>query len=67
MPLLHMYRTGITFKTGRVNAQAETPHVLELVKSGRFHPERLTTKVAAWDDAAEAFLEPAFKLVVTRE
>jgi len=67
VPLLHMYRTGVTFKTGRVNAQAETPHVLELVKSGRLHPERLTTKLAAWDDAAEAFVEPAVKVVVSRE
>jgi len=67
VPLLHMYRTGITFKTGRVHAHAETPHVLELVQSGRLKPEQLTTKLAAWDDAAEAFLEPAVKLVVARE
>jgi alcohol dehydrogenase len=67
VPLLHMYRTGVTFKTGRVNAQAETPHVLDLVQSGRLHPERLTTRVARWDDAAAAFLEPAVKLVVARE
>lgn len=67
VPLLHMYRTGVTFKTGRVNAQAETPHVLDLVQSGRLHPERLTTRVARWDDAAEAFLEPAVKVVVARK
>jgi len=66
LPLLHMYRTGITFKTSRVNAHAVFPHVLELVRSGRLQPERLTTKLAPWDDAAEAFLDPSSKVVVSR-
>lgn len=67
VPLLDMYTTGITFKTGRVNARACLPAVLALVESGRLQPERLTTRTAAWDDAAEAFSEPSTKLVVLRE
>jgi len=66
VPLLDMYRTGITFMTGRVNAHAVFPHVLDLVKGGRLHPEQLTTRLARWEDAAEAFLEPSVKVVVTR-
>jgi len=67
VPLLHMYRTGVTFKTGRVNAHAVTPHVLDLVTSGRLQPERLTTRTALWQDAAEALLEPSVKVVITRD
>lgn len=67
VPLLHMYRTGVTFKTGRVNAHAVTPHVLDLVQSGRLQPQRLTTKTASWQDAAEALLEPSVKVVITRD
>jgi alcohol dehydrogenase len=66
VPLLQMYRTGVTFKTGRVNAHAVFPRVLDLVQSGRLHPERLTTRLARWDDAAEAFLDTSAKVVVTR-
>jgi alcohol dehydrogenase len=67
LPLLHMYRTGVTFKTGRVNAHAVTPHILDLVQSGRLQPQRLTTRTASWRDAAEALLEPAVKVVITRD
>jgi len=37
-----------------------------LVASGRLRPEAVTTRVVDWKDAAEAFLEPALKLVVQR-
>jgi len=65
MPLLHMYRTGVTFTTGRVNAHPIAPRILDLVKGGRLQPERLTTRTAAWQDAAEALLEPSVKVVIT--
>lgn len=67
VPLLEMYTTGVTFRTGRVNARAEITHVIDLVQGGRLHPERLTTKWAGWDDAAKAFLDPSVKVVVLRE
>ena len=67
VPLLEMYTTGVTFKTGRVNARADIQHVLDLVHSERLHPQRLTTKVVAWDDAAAAWGEPATKVVALRE
>ena len=61
-----MYNTGITFKTGRVNARADIPSVLDLVQSGRLHPERVTTKLIQWDEAAEAYDDPSAKVVVVR-
>ena len=66
VPLFEMYATGVTFKTGRVNARADLPHVLDLVASGHLHPERLTTRQVSWEDAAEAWLEPGVKLVAVR-
>lgn len=67
VPLLEMYTTGVTFRTGRVNARAEIHHVIDLVQSGRLSPERLTTKLVGWDEAPEAFIDPSAKVVVLRE
>jgi threonine dehydrogenase-like Zn-dependent dehydrogenase len=67
LPLLEMYTKGITFKTGRVNAREAIPHVLALAAAGRLEPERVTTRVIPWDDAAEALRECDWtKLVIER-
>jgi alcohol dehydrogenase len=66
VPLLDMYTNGITFKTGRVNARAHMLDILDLVSSGRLHPERLTTLTAPWEDAPEAFAADTTKVVVVR-
>jgi threonine dehydrogenase-like Zn-dependent dehydrogenase len=67
LPLLSMYTKGITFKTGRANARAAMPHVLELTASGALHPELVTTRVVEWDDAPDALLERDWtKLVIER-
>jgi threonine dehydrogenase-like Zn-dependent dehydrogenase len=67
LPLLSMYTKGITFKTGRANARAAMPHVLELTASGALHPELVTTRVVDWKDAADALVERDWtKLVIER-
>jgi len=66
MPLLEMYTRGLTFRTGRVNARALMPSVLELVTAGRLRPEVVTSSVVAWDEAAESLPERGYKTVVTR-
>ncbi len=66
MPLLAMYGTGITFVHGRVNSRSCMGEVLPLIESGCFDPRPVTGLVAAWDDAAEALLDPAAKVLVTR-
>jgi threonine dehydrogenase-like Zn-dependent dehydrogenase len=67
LPLLEMYTKGITFKTGRVHAREAMPHVLDLAASGAFHPEHVTTRVASWDDAADALVQRDWtKLVIER-
>jgi len=66
VPLFEMYTNGIEFHTGRVMARAVIPEVLELTAVGGLRPERVTSKVVGWDDAADAVAEPETKLVVTR-
>ncbi len=67
LPLLEMYTKGITFKTGRANARPAIGHVLELAASGALHPELVTSKVVAWQDAPAALLEGGWtKLVFER-
>lgn len=66
IPLRSLYGTGVTFVTGRVHSRRELPAVLDLVASGRFAPEIVTTRLATWDDAPEALMDPGPKVVITR-
>ena len=56
----------ITFKAGRANVRAFIPKVLDLVRGGKLRPERITTCLAAWDDAAEALGDRSTKVVISR-
>jgi threonine dehydrogenase-like Zn-dependent dehydrogenase len=68
LPLLEMYTKGVTFKTGRVHAREAMGEVIELASAARIQPERITTRVVAWDEAPEALSEGGWtKLVVERE
>jgi threonine dehydrogenase-like Zn-dependent dehydrogenase len=67
IPLFEMYTKGITFRTGMVSARPLMDELLALVASGRFAPERVTSAVVPFDDAAEALAEPFDKLVLARE
>jgi alcohol dehydrogenase len=66
MPLLEMYMKCVTFVTGRVHARPAIPHVLELAGAGKLQPERVTTRVVDWDDAAAALLERDWTKLVFR-
>ncbi len=66
MPLGRLYTLGITFRTGRAHSAALLPEVSGLVAAGRLDPSLVTTTVVDWDDAADRYLEPAIKLIVTR-
>ncbi len=66
LPLMQMYSNDATFHTGISHPRATLPEVLELIGSGKFQPEKITTLLANWEDAAEAFLERTTKVVVHR-
>jgi threonine dehydrogenase-like Zn-dependent dehydrogenase len=66
VPLLEMYTIGVTLTTGRVDARHHLPAVLALYERG-FNPGLVLSATAPWADAAEAFVDPPTKLVITRD
>ncbi|MEO7990982.1 MAG: alcohol dehydrogenase catalytic domain-containing protein [Chryseolinea sp.] len=66
LPMMQMYANDSTFHTGISHPRASLPDVLSLIESKKFQPEKITTLLAKWEDAAEAFLERTTKVVVYR-
>jgi alcohol dehydrogenase len=67
VPGFFMYSQGVRLETGRVNARAAMPAVLELAQAGRIHPLAVTDGVLPFDDALAAFGEPTLKPIFVRE
>jgi alcohol dehydrogenase len=63
---MQMYANDSTFHTGISHPRASLPEVLDLIQSKKFQPEKITTLLADWEDAAEAFLERTTKVIVHR-
>lgn len=63
MPLLPMYTRGVRFVTGRVNARAVIPEVIELLAGQDLSPA--VDRVIAWDDAPSAWPTMTGKTVFT--
>jgi alcohol dehydrogenase len=66
VPLFEMYVSGVRLHMSRAMARPSIPPILELVAAGRLHLDEITSARVPWDDAAEALLEPATKIVVER-
>lgn len=66
MPLFEIYTRGVHLHIGPGMARPAIPAIVSLVAAGRLRPELVTSATVAWDDAAEALLEPTTKLVVSR-
>ena len=54
MPLLPMYTRGVRFVTGRVNARAVIPRVLDLLAGG-LDLSPAVDRVVPWEDAPSAW------------
>jgi len=63
LPLQSMYLKGMRYEISRVHARATAPAVLDLVTSGRLDPGAIITRVATFDEAPDAMVEPAAKMV----
>ncbi len=66
VPFAETYMKGANLRMGMPDALASIPEILELVRSGRFKPELVTTRLAAWDEAPEAITDPSEKVVLRR-
>jgi alcohol dehydrogenase len=66
LPLLAMYTMGVNLHVSRCAARPAIPEILRLVAAGRLSPERVTSAVVAWEDAAAELLLPRVKTVVVR-
>jgi alcohol dehydrogenase len=66
IPLFDMFLGDVTFKTGRAHTRSIVPEVLDLVRSARLRPERVTSETATFDNAIDALLGFTTKLVITR-
>ena len=66
LPLFEMYTRGVHLHIGRAMARSVMPAILDLVAAGRLRPQLVTSATVAWDDAPQALLEPATKLVFSR-
>lgn len=66
-PMTAMYTKGISFHTSRVQGRALLPQIVEEVACGHFHPEQVTTREAAFSEAAEAMDDPGPKIVFTND
>ena len=65
MPLLPMYTRGVRFVTGRVNARAVIPDILELL-TATCDLSPAVDRVVPWDDAPSAWPTMTGKTVFTR-
>ena len=66
LPLMQMYTNDVTFRTGISHPRADLSDVLNLIERRMFRPELITTLLANWEDASEAYLERTTKVVVHR-
>ena len=67
VPMLEMYTTGMTFRTGRVDARPLIPEIVALVSEGRLHPQLVNSDVVAWEEAPAAMLDLPTKVVIRRD
>jgi len=66
LPLFELYTRGVNLHIGRPMARPVIPAILELVAAGGLRPQLVTSATVGWEEAPEALLEPATKLVLSR-
>jgi alcohol dehydrogenase len=60
IPAALMYGRNVTLQISRTHTRMHIPKVLDLIASGRLHPEDVTTNVAPLDDAPSALHHHVF-------
>ncbi|MGH3961357.1 alcohol dehydrogenase catalytic domain-containing protein [Mycobacterium sp.] len=66
LPLLEMYTRGVQLITGRVNARALIPEVIDLISQRSLDLAPIVNRVIDWDDTAAVWPTMTGKTVFTR-
>jgi threonine dehydrogenase-like Zn-dependent dehydrogenase len=66
LPVMDMYATTATLKVGLSHVRPHLPAVLDFVAKHDFPAEKVTSVLAEWKDAPEAYTERTTKLVLHR-
>ncbi|MBO6504912.1 MAG: alcohol dehydrogenase catalytic domain-containing protein [Kordiimonadaceae bacterium] len=66
VPLMEAYHKGITYKTGRPNCRATMEPLSKLCCAGHFQPQLISTKAFDFNNAPEAWLDPAIRTIATK-
>jgi threonine dehydrogenase-like Zn-dependent dehydrogenase len=66
VPVMDMYATSTTLKVGISHVRPHLPAVLDFVSEHDFPAEKVTSILADWDDAPEAYATRTTKLVLQR-
>lgn len=66
VPLMHMYANDATLKIGVSHVRPHLPDLLGFIARTDFPAEEVTTTLAAWDDAPDAYRTHTTKLVLHR-
>lgn len=67
IPVMDMYATSATLKVGVSHVRPHLPELLDFIAQHKFPAENVTSLVADWDDAPEAYASHTTKLVLHRE
>jgi alcohol dehydrogenase len=59
IPTALLYVRNVTYHLARTHARTVIPHVLDLMRTGKLHPEQVTTHTARLDAAPQAIREHA--------
>lgn len=66
LPVMAMYATSTTLHVGVSHVRPVLPELLDFIATTGFEAERVTSLVADWDDAPEAYQAHTAKLVLHR-
>jgi threonine dehydrogenase-like Zn-dependent dehydrogenase len=67
LPVMDMYATSATLQVGVSSVRPFLPEVLDFVANSGFPAEKVTSLLADWEDAPEAYAAHTTKLVLHRE
>ncbi len=67
VPVMDMYATSATLNVGVSHVRPHLPAMLDFIQRSDFPAERVTTLLAPWEDAVEAYAARTTKVVLHRD